>query len=130
MESHIPGPGRFGETFVGRRAEVRTLLAEADLARAGHPRVVLLTGEPGIGKTALVRQFIREAEGFHLLQASGEEAEALLEYVDEVELDGDPPTIVRRPGSDVAESPHAHPHTSIHGAAPAPVGSAHEQGGT
>lgn len=50
--------------------------------------------------------------------------------VDEVELAGDPPTIVRRPGSEVAETPHAHPHTSVHGAAPAPVGSAHEQGGT
>ena len=80
MESHIWGPGRLDETFVGRQTEMRALLAEAALARDSHPRVVLLTGEPGIGKTALVRQFIRETEGFHLLQASGEEAEQLVDY--------------------------------------------------
>jgi Hydrogenase/urease nickel incorporation, metallochaperone, hypA len=49
--------------------------------------------------------------------------------VDEVELDGDPPTIVRRPGSEVTESQHAHLHSSVRGAAPAPVGSVKEQGG-
>lgn len=48
--------------------------------RAGHPRVALLTGEPGIGKTALARRFVSDAEGFQLWEASGEEAEQLLPF--------------------------------------------------
>ena len=77
--------------------------------------------------------------GFQLL-AEGTDCEgAVLEcvavpgvsvLVDAVELDGDPPTILRRPGSEVTEPPHDDPHTSVHGADLAPVGSAHEQGGT
>jgi hypothetical protein len=50
--------------------------------------------------------------------------------VDEVELGGDPPTILRRPGSEVVEPPHAHEHPGHHGASPAPVTSAHTPGGT
>jgi hypothetical protein len=45
--------------------------------------------------------------------------------VDEVELAGDPPTVLRRPGSEVVEPPH----DSDHGAIPAPVAATHTQGG-
>jgi Hydrogenase/urease nickel incorporation, metallochaperone, hypA len=48
--------------------------------------------------------------------------------VDEVELAGDPPTILRRPGSDVLEPAHAHTHTGDQGAT-APVVSAQQPGG-
>lgn len=43
--------------FVGREAELRTLEQWYDLAERGAGRVVLIDGEPGIGKSRLVRQF-------------------------------------------------------------------------
>ncbi|HEY4869173.1 MAG TPA: hydrogenase/urease maturation nickel metallochaperone HypA [Candidatus Dormibacteraeota bacterium] len=49
--------------------------------------------------------------------------------VDEIELDGDPPTVIRRPGSEVVEPPHEHPHTGSQGASPAPAIPAQAQGG-
>jgi hypothetical protein len=50
--------------------------------------------------------------------------------VDEVELDGDPPILLRRPGAPVVERPHDHPHPGHDGATTAPVTSASMQGGT
>lgn len=50
--------------------------------------------------------------------------------VDEVELEGDPPTILRRPGAPVVEPPHAHAHAGRNGVSPAPMPSASTQGGT
>ncbi|MFZ0180403.1 MAG: AAA family ATPase [Candidatus Dormiibacterota bacterium] len=72
--------GRMDGTFVGRRSELASLLVQAAQARDGHPRVVLVTGEPGIGKTALAHRFVSQAHGFQLLEASGEEAEQLLAF--------------------------------------------------
>jgi len=46
----------------GRAAELRTLMAAWTAARAGHGRVVLITGEAGIGKTRLVAELARRAE--------------------------------------------------------------------
>ncbi len=44
------------DRFVGRVREIRTLLGQLELACAGHPRIVAVVGEAGIGKTTLVRQ--------------------------------------------------------------------------
>lgn len=66
--------------FVGRRNELASLLAQAAEVRRGHPRVALLTGEPGIGKTALAHRFVSQAQGFQVWEASGEEAEQLLTF--------------------------------------------------
>jgi hypothetical protein len=49
--------------------------------------------------------------------------------VDEVELDGDPPTILRRPGAPVVEPPHEHAHPGHSGVNPTPVTSSQAQGG-
>jgi Hydrogenase/urease nickel incorporation, metallochaperone, hypA len=50
--------------------------------------------------------------------------------VDEVELDGDPPTVLRRPGSEVIEPPHAHMRSNDHGATSTPSLTANQHGGT
>ncbi len=80
MTARIGEPGPAENAFVGRRHELHSLLAEAAQVRAGHPRVVLLTGEPGIGKTALAHRFVTQLQGFQLWEASGEEAEQLLSF--------------------------------------------------
>jgi DNA-binding SARP family transcriptional activator/tetratricopeptide (TPR) repeat protein len=46
----------------GRAAELRALTAAWTAARAGHGRVVLITGEAGIGKTRLVAELARRAD--------------------------------------------------------------------
>ena len=60
----VPGSfGSFGSRpLYGRAAELRTLMAAWAAARAGHGRVVLITGEAGIGKTRLVAELARRAE--------------------------------------------------------------------
>jgi tetratricopeptide (TPR) repeat protein len=49
-------PGPVDAPFVGRIAERATLAAHADAARDGSGRVVLVSGEPGIGKTRLLEE--------------------------------------------------------------------------
>ncbi|MGH7319993.1 MAG: ATP-binding protein, partial [Candidatus Rokuibacteriota bacterium] len=50
-----------GGTFVGRRAALRELAAGLDEAEAGRGALVLVTGEPGMGKTRLCMEFERHA---------------------------------------------------------------------
>jgi DNA-binding CsgD family transcriptional regulator len=66
--------------FVGRSAELDGLRAILDRVRSGHPQTVLVEGPPGMGKTALVEQFLRGEEGIHVLRASGEQWETLVSY--------------------------------------------------
>ena len=50
------------QMFVGRTRELHELAAVAAGQRAGRGRLVLLTGEPGIGKTRLAEELVRQAE--------------------------------------------------------------------
>ena len=59
---------------------MRLLDAEVAQARAGNPRLVIVEGSAGVGKTALVRRFLADAGDLRALQATGEEVEALLPY--------------------------------------------------
>jgi len=52
-------PGRLLE----RESELDVLAAALDGVATGHGSVVLIFGEPGIGKTSLVRSFVRQASG-------------------------------------------------------------------
>ncbi len=55
--------------FVGRVAELNDLRAGLEAAIAGHGRLFLLSGEPGIGKSRLADELTREARvrGAHIL---------------------------------------------------------------
>jgi DNA-binding CsgD family transcriptional regulator len=66
--------------FVGRSAELDALRVELAAARAGTPRVVLVEGPPGIGKSALVRRFLAECLDARVLSAGGDEAELQLPF--------------------------------------------------
>ena len=68
------------QAFVGREHELgvlHTLLAQA---RADGARVALVRGAPGIGKTALVRTFLRRHGDLTLALGSGDEGEATISY--------------------------------------------------
>jgi DNA-binding SARP family transcriptional activator len=57
----LAGPAAARPLF-GRAAELRTLMTAWTAARAGHGRVVLVTGEAGIGKTRLVAELAHRAD--------------------------------------------------------------------
>jgi tetratricopeptide (TPR) repeat protein len=52
---------RHSPSLVGRGRELAQLDASLDRALAGRGGLILLTGEPGIGKTALAREFVEHA---------------------------------------------------------------------
>ncbi|MGH3382768.1 MAG: BTAD domain-containing putative transcriptional regulator, partial [Actinoallomurus sp.] len=56
-----PSPDTDGEVFVGRETALRQLLEALAPAAAGRGRVVTVSGEPGIGKTSLLRRFAKLA---------------------------------------------------------------------
>lgn len=59
------------KALLGRHAELETLLGALDDARAGRPRLVAVSGEPGIGKSSLFREFARAAsEGSLVLRGT------------------------------------------------------------
>jgi len=66
--------------FIGRAAELVLLAQRAAEARQGYPRVVLVEGEGGFGKSTLLTHVLGGLADTCLLRASGEEAESLLGY--------------------------------------------------
>ena len=72
---------RSGATFVGRRAELERLGHYLDRANEGRRQLVLLEGEPGIGKTRLALQFMEACEAGGALTLYGRcDAETLVPY--------------------------------------------------
>jgi DNA-binding SARP family transcriptional activator len=53
----IAGPQAADEIFVGRKPALQRLVEVLDAVGHGRGRVVLVSGEPGIGKTSLLRRF-------------------------------------------------------------------------
>jgi len=66
--------------FVGRQRELAALAGTLADARAGEPRVVLIEGDAGIGKSALISRFLASELHLPVVTASGDEAEAFLPY--------------------------------------------------
>ncbi|MFJ3798519.1 AAA family ATPase [Streptomyces sp. NPDC090088] len=66
--------------FVGREAERELLGRLYEEAGAGRPRVVVVEGPAGIGKTALVRRFLAESGAERVVGGSGAESESGLPY--------------------------------------------------
>src|SRR6266511_1491255 len=55
-------PGSYRTSFVGRADELGHLERALAAAAEGSPKVVLVKGEAGVGKTRLVDEFVRQAE--------------------------------------------------------------------
>jgi DNA-binding CsgD family transcriptional regulator len=66
--------------LIGRTRECRQLGELLDDARDGRARVLVLRGEHGIGKTALLQHLIVAAEDFTIAQAAGVECEMELPF--------------------------------------------------
>ena len=68
------------EVFVGRDHELTALRTLFEDVTRGEPRVALVTGPAGIGKTALVERFVGGLDAPAVLRGSGEPDEALVTF--------------------------------------------------
>ncbi len=66
--------------FLGRAGERAVLDGLLETVRRGQSAVLVIRGEAGIGKTALVRYIARQAAGFRVAQIAGVEAEMELPF--------------------------------------------------
>ena len=64
----------------GRDAERERLGALLDGVRAGHSGVLVLCGDPGVGKSVLLAELAGEAGDMQVLRATGVEAESELAF--------------------------------------------------
>ncbi|WP_241472936.1 AAA family ATPase [Mycolicibacterium neoaurum] len=69
-----------GGTLVGRRVEQQQLTQLVDRARAGNSAVLVIRGQPGIGKTALLHDVVKRAADLRVIALSGAESELELTY--------------------------------------------------
>ena len=66
-------------SLLGRDAEVATIEEVLERGRLG-PALLIIEGEPGIGKTTLWREGIARAEGYRVLSCRAAQAEARLSF--------------------------------------------------
>src|SRR5262249_20946861 len=59
-EAEIPMPSPGTTAVVGRKEEIEQLHTWLDAASRGRRQIVFVTGEPGIGKTTVVRTFLEQ----------------------------------------------------------------------
>src|SRR3954454_14652069 len=71
----LPPPG-----LLGRRNECEVLDRLVAGVRAGQSRVLVLRGEPGVGKSALLAHLSASAEGCRIARAAGVESEMELPF--------------------------------------------------
>jgi DNA-binding CsgD family transcriptional regulator len=68
------------EVLHGRRVEREALERLLGAVRGGQSRVLVVSGDPGVGKTALVESAISSASGFRVMRAVGVESEMELPF--------------------------------------------------
>lgn len=69
-----------GPALRGRDREIATLRGLLSTAQAGGSQVLVLRGEAGVGKTALLRHAAETADGFRRIQVTGVESDMELAY--------------------------------------------------
>jgi len=79
MESRVPGSGR-PTSLLGRGRECALLDGLIADIRGGESRSLVLRGEAGIGKTALLEHLVEAASAFRVVRAVGVESEMELAY--------------------------------------------------
>ncbi|KEI44368.1 helix-turn-helix transcriptional regulator [Saccharopolyspora rectivirgula] len=75
MLSELEKAAAAPENLHGRTEEAAVLLRAAESARRRSGSALVITGEPGLGRTALLNQLFREATGFKTLRLQGFSAE-------------------------------------------------------
>ena len=68
------------QVLVGRREELRRIGGLLAAVKRGRSCALVLVGEPGIGKSALLEETVRRARGVRVVRASGVESEGKLPY--------------------------------------------------
>ena len=79
MATHPPLPGRAAE-LTGRRSERDVLDRLIEAVRAGQSRALVVRGEPGVGKTALLDYIVEHASGCRVARAAGIQSEMELAF--------------------------------------------------
>jgi len=69
-----------GSPFLGRVEELASLARASSSADAGQPSLVLVDGEPGMGKTALLDRFVSGAAHTTVIRVAGDQDEAGLPF--------------------------------------------------
>jgi hypothetical protein len=76
---HSGLPGR-AAGLIGRRHECGALDGLVDAVRAGESRALVVAGEPGVGKTALLDYLAERAPGCRVARAAGVQSEMELAF--------------------------------------------------
>src|SRR6476646_10462891 len=66
--------------LVGRQRELALLERVLETARDGHGAVLVVHGDPGVGKTALLEYAVEVGDDFHIVRTAGVEGEMELDY--------------------------------------------------
>ena len=74
--------GRWGRPgkLRGRRRECEVLNRLLDAVRAGESRALVVRGEPGVGKTALLDYLVEQASGCRVARAAAVQSEMELAF--------------------------------------------------
>lgn len=87
---------RPADLFVGRQAELKHIEACVDQARAGSARLVVVSGEPGSGKSELLRRSGPFLTDFHVLSATCDRSGHSVPFGLVAQLAGQLPVAMRR----------------------------------